>query len=95
MSVVVPYFRSAFAGALMMDVSWENPGMQPKPGLTFGIDAYRPLNLSDSASVASLTTGWSGWLKRLTLPVPLKDIYIIEVGIAAQSHAYTHPSLHD
>jgi hypothetical protein len=94
-SVVVPYVRQWFSGTLMTNASWENPGLIPQKGLTWGIDTYRPLKLPASATVKQLTAGWNSWLKRLPLPEPLNKTYIVETGLAAQAAAYTHPSAGD
>lgn len=90
-SVVAPFVRQNFKGLLMMDTSWENPGMDPQPGMAWGIDAYRALSLSDSASVSQLTEGWNEWLTKLPLPEPLSETYLIEVGISALPDAYSQP----
>jgi len=94
-STVVPFVKARFHGLQMMDVSWAPTGMDPVAGTTFGIDAYHPLIMPDTATVAQLVKGWDSWLKRQELPLPTDKIYITEVGIAAQSKAYTYPQKSD
>jgi hypothetical protein len=89
----LPWATKIYKNALMFNVAWEQPGMAPIPGRTYGVDMYRPLNLGPSATVPQLLAGWNSWLTRIRFQTPLRDIYIVEVGIAAQGGAYTHPSL--
>jgi hypothetical protein len=56
------------------------------PGLTEMIDAYTPVHLNDSASVPALAGALAYWARSL----PLGSV-LSEVGISAQSGAYTHP----
>jgi hypothetical protein len=62
---------------------------------TYGLDMYPATSLPDSASVKQLVQGWNAWLQRFPIRARAALTYIDEVGIAAQSHAYTHPSLHN
>jgi len=55
-------------------------------GLTEMIDAYAPVPLDDNASVSALAAGLAYWAR--TLP---SGSVLSEVGIAAQSGAYSHP----
>ncbi len=91
--VVEPYAKKYFSGAIMIDDNWVSPGMDPLPSATFGLDAYRPVNLPATATVAQILAGWQGWLTRLKLPVAPSHTYITEAGLAAQSAAYYHPSV--
>jgi hypothetical protein len=77
----------------MYNVSWYTPGLNPMADHTYGIDAYPAMSLGDSATVTQLLAGWNAWLKRFPVNAPLDKTYIIEVGIAAQANAYTHPAL--
>jgi hypothetical protein len=94
-STVVPYFKKYFNGALMYNASWYPPGMKPMAGETYGIDAYPAMDLPDSATVSQILHGWEVWLARFPLQAAKSKIYIVEAGISAQSHAYTHPSQHN
>ncbi len=91
-SMVVPFFKTYFKGYLMMNPAWQSLGMQAQKTATYGLDSWRPINLPDSASVAQLTTAWGKLLGSDLMPVNTNQIYLAEIGIAAQAHAYTYPS---
>jgi hypothetical protein len=93
-TIVLPFMKRYYSGPLMYDVSWDPPGTKPMAGETYGIDAYPAMALPDSASVSQILAGWRVWLKRYPIQAAKSKTYIDEVGIASQSHAYTHPSLH-
>jgi Glycoside Hydrolase Family 113 len=61
------------------------------PLATFGVDAWPPFNLPDSATVTQLTRAWSAWLGTHTLAVRRRAV-LSEVGLAAIAGAYRDPS---
>jgi hypothetical protein len=70
---------------------WVNGGSYA-PAPNIGLDAYPELKLSDSASVAELTSAWTQWLHNRSTTTLTKTV-LQEVGIAANSGAYAHPAL--
>jgi hypothetical protein len=94
-STVIPFVSTYFHGYQLNDISWASNGMSLIPGTTLGLDTYRPLKLPNNATRAALLRGWNGWLKKLPPPAPLGRIYMLEVGIAAQSRAYSFPQKAD
>jgi hypothetical protein len=91
-TMVLPFSKKYYKGALMYNVSWYPPGMRPMANEYYGIDAYPAMQLPDSASVKQLLAGWNAWLKQYPVGAALTKTYITEVGLAAESDAYTHPS---
>lgn len=97
-SSFVPFAKKYFKGTLMYDTSWEKPGLKPIANEAYGLDMYPPMpaaDSSDSATVSQLLKGWNEWLKHYPIGASMAKTYIVEVGIASQAKAYTHPSLHN
>jgi hypothetical protein len=91
-SIVLPFMKKYFKRPLMYDAGWDSPGLAPMANQLYGIDAYPPAQLGDSATVKQLVAAWNAWLKREPILAPTDETYLIEVGIAAQSGAYLDPS---
>jgi hypothetical protein len=89
----LPFAKKYFRRALMFDVSWDTPGLSPMANRTYGIDMYPAVQLPASATVKQLVSGWNAWLSRFPVKAQLSRSYMVEIGIAAQADAYTHPSL--
>jgi hypothetical protein len=83
------YLRTVYHGVLAVANNWEP---QPIPRLVNGygvvqmLDEYHPVDVPDSASVATLTRGWDAFLA--TQP---RGVTLAEVGIAAEDGAYSRP----
>jgi hypothetical protein len=83
------YLRRYYHGTLGYSDSrnWELPRTRVnKAGVVQEIDAYKPLRLPDTASVATLTKAWDTYLGS-----GLHGITISEMGITAQDGAYHKP----
>ncbi|BCB87349.1 glycoside hydrolase family 113 [Phytohabitans suffuscus] len=63
----------------------------PAPGITLSVDAYPPLEVSDTASVSRLVDGWNDWLDENRGSGKLSDLVLAEVAIGARSGAYHEP----
>ncbi|MEJ3750195.1 hypothetical protein WEI85_43915 [Actinomycetes bacterium KLBMP 9797] len=63
----------------------------PAPGVTRSVDAYPPVEVGDSASVARLATGWNAWLDKNRGTGELRDLVLAEVAISARAGAYQEP----
>ncbi len=58
---------------------------------SLGLDAYFPVNLPASASVDQLASSWEAYINPMANRINLSKIVLSEVGIAAQSGAYSAP----
>ena len=92
---IIAKVKQNYSGDLTNTANWGTPlGQIPKPGTSFGLDAYLGLNptttgITDSSTVKQLYRAW------LTTepagPVPLHDTVIDEVGISSSNGAYSKP----
>ena len=83
---------SVFKGRLSYADNWGEwaTGRPGVAGAVPGLDAYPQLRLSDSATVAQITTAWTGWLRQR--PAELTSTVVQEIGIAATPGAFAHPA---
>ncbi|MEU6035702.1 hypothetical protein ABZ801_09845 [Actinomadura sp. NPDC047616] len=81
-----------FPGELSYDMNWDSfrTGRRSVPFRRIGLDAYPPLGLPDDATVKQLALGWKNWLDGMHDGRPSR-ILLSEVGIAAQTGAYSAP----
>lgn len=90
---LVAQARQLYHGRIVYDNNWY--GLQVSAaGIAAdaqGLDAYFPVQLGDTASVAEIVNGWNDWLDHLPASVNVNSMTLSEVGIAAQSGAYTMP----
>jgi len=92
---IIAKVKQNYSGDLTNTANWGTTlGQIPKPGTSFGLDAYLGLNptttgITDSSTVKQLYRAW------LTTepagPVPLHDTVIDEVGISSSNGAYKAP----
>ena len=92
---IIAKVKQNYSGDLTNTANWGTTlGQIPKPGTSFGLDAYLGLNptttgINDSSTVKQLYRAW------LTTepagPVPLHDTVIDEVGISSSNGAYKAP----
>jgi hypothetical protein len=83
------YLRRYYHGTLAYSDSrnWELPTQRTNTqGVVQEVDAYKPVRLPSSASVAALTRAWDAYLGH-----GLHHITISELGITAQDGAYYQP----
>ncbi len=81
-----------FTGRLAYADNWGEwaTGRPGVAGAIPGLDAYPQLGLTNSATVAQITSAWSTWLQKR--PAELTSTVVQEVGIAATPGAYAHPA---
>ena len=84
--------RAVYTGQLAYDENFDEFAAGPAtlPLETYDIDAYPRFDLSDSASVAELTSAWDTWLGTHSLSVR-QQLTLSEVGIDAVPGAYSDP----
>jgi hypothetical protein len=84
--------EKAFSGEVAYDANWDNyvSGRIDMPVSHLGIDAYFPVKVTDTASVARLVEGWNTWLDKKTSG-DLPNITLAEAGIGAMNGAYKAP----
>ena len=82
------YLRTVYHGTLAYSNNWEIPiaSRVNRAGVVQLIDAYKPMRLSASASVATLTRSWDAYLGS-----DARGIVLSELGIAAQEGSYRKP----
>lgn len=89
---LVRSLRSVYRGQLIYDQNQDefsaNSANPPVPSLD--VDAYPEFGLPNSASVASLTRAWDGWLGAHPLSVR-RELTLSEVGIDAVAGSYQDP----
>ncbi|RZU48452.1 hypothetical protein EV385_0167 [Krasilnikovia cinnamomea] len=66
------------------------PGSMPISGVVKSVDAYPPVNLPDSATVAQLTAALDAWLEANTVGAT-PELVLAEVAIGARRGAYKKP----
>ena len=87
--------KQVFTRDVTYTANWGTPlGQIPKPGTTFGLDAYLGLNptttgIGDTSTPKALYQAWLA--TEPVSPVPLRDTVIDEVGISASNGAYRAP----
>jgi hypothetical protein len=81
-----------FKGRLSYADNWGEwaTGRPGVAGAAPGLDAYPPLSLSESATVAQIASAWMDWLQNR--PDVLTSTVVQEIGIAATPGAYAHPA---
>ena len=89
---LVGSLRSVYRGQLTYDQNQDefaaNSAKPPVPGLN--VDAYPQFGLPNTASIASLTRAWDGWLGTHPLSVR-QGLTLSEIGIDAAAGAYQDP----
>lgn len=82
-----------YSGQLSYADNWGQwvTGRAGVPGVTNAVDAYPVLHgVSDSSSVAQLTSAWTAWLRHRSSST-LAKTFMQEVGISATDGAYAEP----
>ncbi len=89
---LVRSLRSVYRGQLAYDENYDAfaSGTAKPPVQSHDVDAYPQFGLSDSASVASLTSAWDAWLGAHPLSVR-RQLTLSEIGIDAVAGSYAAP----
>jgi hypothetical protein len=85
-SKLAAYLRRYYHGTLAYATVPKLPTRRTESGVVQMLDAYKPMPLPDSASIAALTRSWD-----IYLGSGLHGIVISELGISAQHGAYAIP----
>jgi hypothetical protein len=90
---VVSDATKAYHGEISYAANWDAwyIASAPTPIQLVGLDAYPPVQLSDSASVDDLTAAWTTWLRHRS-DATLQKTVIQELGIPAEAGSYRHPN---
>jgi hypothetical protein len=82
------YLRTYYRGSLAYSDNWEIPipSRVNSSGVLQLVDAYKPMQVADDATVATLTRAWEAYLGS-----DARGIVLSELGIAAQDGAYGKP----
>jgi hypothetical protein len=85
---VASYVRKYYHGIVGYSDNWDIaiPRRVSSYGVVQTLDAYPPMKLAPTASVATITRSWDSYLA-----TKARGIVVSEIGIAAQRGAYTKP----
>lgn len=89
---LIAALKKDYSGELAYDANWDNfvSGPVKVPAPSIGLDAYFPVKVPDSASVADLVDGWNKWLDKKSAG-PMPKVVLAEAGIGAMDGAYQAP----